>query len=182
MNLLELIVLAVGLSMDAFAVSVCKAVAIKNINYNKCIKISLYFGIFQALMPLIGYVFGNIFANIIIKIDHWITFGLLSIIGINMIKDSFYEEKTNDLVDFKNMSLLALATSIDALAVGITFSLLKLNIINIIIVIGLITTILTFIGTIIGKRLGNKINKKAKIIGGFILILIGLKILIEHLT
>ena len=127
MNLLELIVLAVGLSMDAFAVSVCKAVAIKNINYNKCIKIALYFGIFQALMPLIGYVFGNIFANIIIKIDHWITFGLLSIIGINMIKDSFYEEKTNDLVDFKNMSLLALATSIDALAVGITFSLLKLN-------------------------------------------------------
>ena len=104
MNLLELIVLAVGLSMDAFAVSVCKAVAIKNINYNKCIKIALYFGIFQALMPLIGFVFGNIFANIIIKIDHWITFGLLSIIGINMIKDSFYEEKTAGIERYPRFS------------------------------------------------------------------------------
>ena len=96
MNLLELIVLAVGLSIDAFAVSVCKAVAIKNINYNKCIKISLYFGIFQALMPLIGYLLGNIFKDVIFNLDHWLAFGLLSIIGINMIKDSFYEEKTND--------------------------------------------------------------------------------------
>ncbi len=182
MSILQLIVLAVGLSMDAFAVSICKGLQIKNINYNKSIKIALYFGLFQGLMPFIGYLLGNIFKDVIINLDHWLAFGLLSFIGINLIKESNNEVEINEQVDFKSMILLSLATSIDALAVGITLSVLKINIIASVLIITIITFINCFIGTIIGNKLGNKINKLAKITGGFLLILIGLKILIEHLT
>lgn len=183
MTILELIILAVGLSMDAFAVSICKGLQLKNINYNKCLKIALYFGLFQGAMPLIGFFLGNIFKDVIINIDHWLAFGLLSFIGINLIKDSFSkDEELNDKINFKNMLPIALATSIDALAVGITLSLLEINIIYSVIVIITVTTIITFFGTIIGNKLGNKINKPAKITGAIILIIIGIKILLEHLT
>ena len=183
MTILELIVLAVGLSMDAFAVSICKALTTKNINYNKRIKIALYFAIFQGIMPLFGYLLGNIFKDVIIKIDHWIAFGLLSYIGLNLILDSKTEENNiSDKIDFNSMFLLSVATSIDALAIGITFSLLKINIIEAVLIISIITFILTFIGTIIGNKLGNKINKISKVFGGIILIIIGIKILFEHLT
>ena len=183
MGIIEVGIISIGLAMDAFAVAICKGLSMKTMNWKKAGIIASYFGIFQAVMPLIGYAIGSHFITLVENVDHWIAFGLLGIIGIHMIKDAYAEtEKQDDSIDCKTMTMLAIATSIDALAVGITFSLLKLNIINIIIVIGLITTILTFIGTIIGKKLGNKINKKAKIIGGFILIIIGLKILIEHLT
>ena len=182
MTILQLIILAVGLSMDAFAVSICKGLELKDINYNKSIKIALYFGLFQGLMPLIGYLLGNIFKDVIINLDHWLAFGLLSFIGINLIKDSNTEIEINDKVDFKSMILLSIATSIDALAVGITLSVLKINIIISVLIITIITFINCFIGTIIGNKLGNKISKSAKIIGGIILIITGLKILIEHLT
>lgn len=182
MSILQLIVLAVGLSMDAFAVSICKGLQIKSINYNKSIKIALYFGLFQGLMPLIGYLLGNIFKDVILNLDHWLAFGLLSLIGINLIKESNNEVEINEQVDFKSMILLSIATSIDALAVGITFSVLEINIIASVLIITIITFINCFIGTIIGNKIGNKINKLAKIIGGLILIAIGLKILIEHLT
>lgn len=182
MSILQLIVLAVGLSMDAFAVSICKGLQIKNINYNKSIKIALYFGLFQGLMPLIGYLLGNIFKDVILNLDHWLAFGLLSLIGIDLIKESNNEVEINEQVDLKSMILLSIATSIDALAVGITFSVLEINIIVSVLIITIITFINCFIGTIIGIKIGNKINKLAKIIGGLILIVIGLKILIEHLT
>jgi putative Mn2+ efflux pump MntP len=182
MTILQLIILAVGLSMDAFAVSICKGLELKDINYNKSIKIALYFGLFQGLMPLIGYLLGNIFKDVIINLDHWLAFGLLSFIGINLIKDSNTEIEINDKIDFKSMILLSIATSIDALAVGITLSVLKINIIISVLIICIITFINCFIGTIIGNKLGNKISKSAKIIGGIILIITGLKILIEHLT
>ena len=182
MTILQLIILAVGLSMDAFAVSICKGLELKDINYNKSIKIALYFGLFQGLMPLIGYLLGNIFKDVIINLDHWLAFGLLSFIGINLIKDSNTEIEINDKIDFKSMILLSIATSIDALAVGITLSVLKINIIISVLIITIITFINCFIGTILGNKLGNKISKSAKIIGGIILIITGLKILIEHLT
>ena len=182
MSILQLIVLAVGLSMDAFAVSICKGLMIKNINYNKSIKIALYFGLFQGLMPLIGYLLGNIFKDVIINLDHWLAFGLLTFIGINLIKENNTNLNINDKIDFKSMILLSIATSIDALAIGITLSVLKINIIISVLIITIITFINCFIGTIIGNKIGNKINKLAKILGGLILIVIGLKILIEHLT
>ena len=183
MSILELIILAVGLSMDAVAVSVCKGLTIKNINYNKCIKIALYFGIFQGIMPLIGWFLGNTFSDIITKLDHWIAFGHLTIIGINLIKDIFSkEEQLNEKIDIKTMIPLSIATSIDALAVGITFSLLEVKIINAIILIFIITTLLSFIGVKLGNKIGNKLNNIAKILGGIILIIIGIKILIDHLT
>ncbi len=183
MKILELVMLSIGVSMDAFAVSVCKGITLKNNNHKKALIIAIYFGIFQALMPLIGYILGSTFNNIITKIDHWIAFGLLSIIGFNMLKDCFNkEEKLNDLINIKTMFPLAIATSIDALAIGITFSLLKINIITSILLIGITTATISFIGVIIGNKIGNLLNKVAKILGGLILIIIGIKILIEHLT
>ena len=184
MNLLELIVLAIGLAMDAFAVSVCKGLEVKNINYNKCNIISTYFSVFQMAMPVIGYILGNIFKDFMYKIDHWIAFFLLLIIGINMIKESLNKDnKTeNDLIDFKTLFPLAVATSIDALAVGITLSVLKVNLFTAIALIGIITYILSIIGVIIGNKIGNKLSTLAELFGGVILITIGIKILIEHLN
>lgn len=184
MKLIELILLSFGLAADAFVVSVCKGLTIKEINLKKYIIVGLYFGLFQALMPLLGYILGNTFTDIIISINHYISFGLLVIIGINMIKEvrNKDEEENTDKIDFKTMFPLAIATSIDALAVGITFSFLKVNIFSAITLIGLITFIISFIGVAIGNKIGNKINNTAKIIGGIILILIGIKILLEHLN
>ena len=183
MSIIEIIFIAVSLAMDAFAVSVCKGLAIKKLDYKKIITIALYFGVFQALMPVIGYLLGIKFQNVILNIDHWIAFILLSVIGINMILESLREEsdKINDSVDFKTMIILAIATSIDALAVGITFAFLQVDLIMSTFIIGIITFLISFIGVKIGNRFGNRYENKAELAGGIILILIGLKILLEHL-
>ena len=183
MGLIELFLIAVGLSMDAFAVSICKGLAMKKMNIKKTIIIGMYFGIFQAIMPIIGYFLGIKFQNVIVSIDHWIAFILLCAIGLNMIKEAFSneDENINDLVDIKTMSILAIATSIDALAVGITFAFLNYPIVECMSIIGCTTFIISFIGVYIGKIFGSKYEHKAEIAGGIILIVIGLKILLEHL-
>lgn len=179
----EILLIGIGLAMDAFAVSICKGLSMKTMSWRKAIIVGLYFGAFQALMPVIGYFLGATFEGIVTKVDHWIAFGLLTIIGINMLKEAFgkNEEKHDDSVDFKTMILLAIATSIDALAVGITFAFLKVNIISATIMIGVVTFVICVIGVKIGNKFGNKYEKKAETTGGLILILIGIKILLEHL-
>lgn len=183
MGILEVILIGIGLAMDAFAVSICKGLSMNKLDWKKAIIIALYFGIFQALMPIIGYLLGATFQDLVTSIDHWIVFVLLSIIGGNMIKESFDDEveKRNDSVDFKTMIVLAIATSIDALAVGITFAFLKANIALSVIFIGIITFLISLFGVKIGNKFGDKFQNKAELIGGIILILIGLKILLEHL-
>ncbi len=159
--------IGIGLAMDAFAVSVCKGLSMKKISFKKMIIIALYFGFFQFLMPIIGYFLGNTFSEIVKNIDHWLAFVLLSIIGGEMIKESFdnEEEKRNDDIDFKTMIMLAIATSIDALAVGITFSFYKVNILLSSIFIGIITFVLSNIGVYIGFKFGDKFQNKAEFIG-----------------
>ena len=183
MELFEIIVIAIGLAMDAFAVSVCKGLSMKKIDWKKAIIIAVYFGIFQALMPVLGYFLGSSFSAFVQKVDHWIAFILLSIIGVNMIKESTDDEveKRNDNVDFKTMVVLAIATSIDALAVGVTFAFFEVNILLAISIIGIITFILSIFGVIIGNKFGDKFQNKAELAGGIILIIIGVKILLEHL-
>lgn len=183
MGFIEIFLIGISLAMDAFAVSVCKGLSMKKINYKKAIIIALYFGIFQALMPVIGYFLGSAFETLVTKIDHWIAFILLGAIGANMIKESFSKESenVNDNVDFKTMVILAIATSIDALAVGITFAFLQVNLLYSVIIIGVVTSLLSFIGVYIGNKFGSKFESKAEFAGGIILILMGLKILLEHL-
>jgi len=183
MELFEIVFIGVGLAMDAFAVSVCKGLSMKKINWKNTIIIALYFGIFQALMPVIGYFLGSTFSDIVQKIDHWLAFVLLATIGINMIKESTDDEleKRNDQVDFKTMIVLAVATSIDALAVGITFAFFRVNLLLSIALIGVITFVLSILGVLIGNKFGDKLQNKAELTGGIILIIIGLKILLEHL-
>lgn len=183
MHFFEIFFIGIGLAMDAFAVSICKGLAIKNLNTKKILKIALYFGVFQMLMPLIGYFLGNSFQHIIYKIDHWIAFALLLGIGLNMIKESFSKdlEDRNDCLDVKTMMVLAIATSIDALAVGITFGFLKVNIIFSVIFIGIITFLICILGVKIGNKFGDEFQNKAEILGGIILILIGIRILLEHI-
>ena len=183
MGILEIVLVAIGLAMDAFAVSICKGLSMKKMNWKSAIIIGLYFGIFQAIMPVIGYFLGITFSGLVENVDHWIAFILLAIIGVNMIKESFDDEneKRNEKVDFKTMIILALATSIDALAVGVTFAFFKTNIVLAVFIIGIITFILSLIGVKIGNRFGDKFQNKAELIGGIILIIIGIKILLEHL-
>ncbi len=182
MGVLELILIAVGLAMDAFAVSVCKGLSMSKMEWKKAVIIGLYFGGFQALMPLIGYVLGVGFEDKIKSLDHWIAFILLVFIGINMIKEAFEtKEESNDKIDFKTMIILAIATSIDALAVGVTFAFLNVNIMLAISLIGIITFIISMIGVKIGNVFGDKYETKAELAGGFILIFLGVKILLEHL-
>ena len=183
MNFLEIILISISLGMDAFAVAICKGMAMYKGSVKKGVIIAIYFGVFQALMPFIGYMLGLRFEKAINAIDHWLAFGLLNIIGINMIKESFNkkDENINDDVSFKTMFILALATSIDALAVGITFAFLNVNIYVPIIFIGIITFIMSFIGVKIGTKFGDKFNNKAETAGGIILILMGFKILLDHL-
>ena len=183
MGIIELLLLSVGLAMDAFAVSICKGISMKRMNWRKALTIGMYFGGFQALMPVIGYFLGTAFESIITNIDHWVAFILLGIIGGNMIKEAFEDESENcnDDVGFKTMIMLAIATSIDALAVGITFAFLKVNLIAAISMIGVITFVLSDIGTKIGNRFGDKYESKAELVGGVILVLLGIKILLEHL-
>lgn len=184
MGIVELILIGVGLAMDAFAVSICKGLSMKKkINYKKALIIALYFGLFQGGMPLIGYALGVSFEEIVLSIDHWIAFILLSVIGIGMIKESLgdEEESLNDKVDFKTMVILAIATSIDALAIGVTFAFLNVNIIFASLLICVITFVISYFGVVFGNKFGDKFGSKAELVGGIILILMGLKILLEHL-
>ena len=224
MGLLELFILAIGLSMDAFAVSICKGLALPKINLKSAGIVGLWFGAFQALMPLIGYLLGVNFRSYIVSIDHWIAFVLLALIGANMIKEALSDDDEEEeaeirnlkrgpeegiigvcsldscsisptgqvalsradngikeILGFKTMFLLAVATSIDALAMGVTFAFLNVNIIPAISFIGVVTFTCSAIGVKIGNIFGLKYKSKAEIAGGVILILLGCKILIEHL-
>lgn len=183
MSLLTLFITAVGLSMDAFAVAICKGLAMKKLSWKKALIIGLWFGGFQALMPTIGYLLGTRFESYVTAIDHWIAFVLLALIGANMVKESFSkeEESSNDSVDFKTMFLLAIATSIDALAVGVTYAFLQVRIVPAVSFIGVITFTLSIIGVKIGNVFGLKYKSKAELTGGIILIVMGIKILLEHL-
>lgn len=183
MGLIELFLIAVGLSMDAFAVSVCKGLAMPKCTFKKAAIVGLWFGGFQALMPAIGYILGAQFQEAIASIDHWIAFVLLALIGGNMIHEALDndEEEADASLDVKNMFLLAVATSIDALAIGITFAFLKVSIIPAVCFIGIVTFIISFAGVKIGNVFGARYKNKAEIVGGVILILLGLKILLEHL-
>lgn len=185
--IIELFLIGVGLSMDAFAVSICKGLGMNKINKKQAFTIGLYFGGFQALMPLIGWFLGIRFQQYITSIDHWIAFILLVCIGGKMVVEAVRDkhdeviEKKDQPLNHKEMFLLAVATSIDALAVGITFAFLDTPIIEAIVIIGCTTFVLSIVGVIVGNFFGTRYKKKAEIIGGIILILIGLKILLEHL-
>lgn len=180
MSILDLFILAVGLSMDAFAVSVCKGLSLGKIKPKHMCIAGAWFGGFQALMPLIGYFLGSFFAEMIEKYDHWVAFVLLAIIGGNMIKESFdKDEKVDSSMDVKSMLLLAIATSIDALAVGVTFAFLQVQIVPAVSFIGVITFIFSAVGVKIGSLFGAKYKSKAELVGGIVLVLIGIKILLE---
>ena len=180
MSILDLFILAVGLSMDAFAVSVCKGLSLGKIKPKHMCIAGAWFGGFQALMPLIGYFLGSFFAEMIEKYDHWVAFVLLAIIGGNMIKESFdKDEKVDSSMDVKSMLLLAIATSIDALAVGVTFAFLQVQIVPAVSFIGVITFIFSAVGVKIGSLFGTKYKSKAELCGGIVLVLIGIKILLE---
>lgn len=182
MGLIEIFILAVGLSMDAFAVSICKGLSVRKLKPKHCIIAGLYFGGFQAGMPLLGYLLGTQFESLITSIDHWIAFVLLGLIGANMIRESFGEpDELNDSFSFKTMLPLAIATSIDALAVGVTFAFLKVEIFSAVSFIGITTLLFSAIGVKIGNVFGTKFKSKAEFIGGCVLILMGIKILLEHL-
>ena len=186
MPFLELFLIAVGLSMDAFSVSVCKGLTTKRFSWRMALVCGLWFGFFQVLMPIIGYFLGAQFQEMIEAYDHWIAFGLLSLIGANMIREAIWGDKDsdspgNDSLSFKTMFLLAIATSIDALAVGVSFACIQVQLWSSVVVIGLTTFLFSVLGVKIGNVFGSKYEKSASILGGIILILIGLKILLEHL-
>lgn len=183
MGIIELFIIAVGLSMDAFAVSICKGLANRKVYPKQLIITGLWFGGFQALMPAVGYLLGRQFETYITAFDHWIAFFLLAVIGANMIKEALSkdEDEVNSSFGFKSMLLLALATSIDALAVGVTFAFLRVNIIAAVSFIGIITFAFSAAGVKIGNIFGSKYKSKAEFAGGAVLIIMGIKILIEHL-
>ena len=184
MSVLEILILAVGLSMDAFAVSICKGLAVKRIDLGKAGIVGLWFGGFQALMPMIGYFLGSRFSNAIQSVDHWVAFILLSLIGANMIREALSkdEDAGRDIgsLSFKTMLMLAVATSIDALAAGITFAFLDVDIALAAGMIGCTTYIISMAGAKVGSVFGTKYKSKAELTGGVMLILLGLKILLEH--
>jgi Predicted membrane protein len=206
MGFIELLLIGAGLSMDAFAVAVCKGLNMRKINYRHSIVIALFFGGFQAVMPLIGWLLGRNFEQYIVSFDHWVAFVLLALIGGKMIFESLKKEPesaaspagsaksgevcpddgsarlpASDSLNIKELFVMAIATSIDALAVGITFAFLRVNIVSSVSMIGVITFALSFIGVVIGNKFGSKYEKKAELAGGITLVLIGVKILLEHL-
>lgn len=181
MGFWELFILAVGLSMDAFAVSVCKGLSLGKIKAKHMCLAGIWFGGFQALMPLVGYFLGSFFADVITKYSHWIAFALLAFLGAKMIKESFESEELDDNMGWKTMLVLAVATSIDASAVGVTFAFLDVNILFAVVLIGVTTFVFSAAGVKIGSAFGEKYKSKAEIAGGIILILIGLKILLDGL-
>ncbi len=190
MSFIELLIIAIGVSMDAFAVAVCKGLSMTTVNKKNALKIGLYFGFFQALMPLIGYSLGIGFHEKIAAIDHWIAFVLLGLIGLNMVKESLelknqceidQADPAEDGLCPKNLCILSIATSIDALAVGITLAFLNVNIVSSASIIGITTFLISTIGVYIGSNFGAKFKSKAEFFGGSVLILMGIKILLSHL-
>ncbi|MFU0801066.1 MAG: manganese efflux pump MntP family protein [Xylanivirga thermophila] len=189
MNMLSLILIAIGLSMDAFAVAISNGISMKKVSIKDASRIAAFFGVFQAIMPMLGWAAGVGFKDYITNIDHWIAFILLTFIGGKMIYDAVKEDKleagevdksTNGRLSVKMLFLLAIATSIDAMAVGISFAFLDVPIINSSLMIGIITFFISFAGVFIGAECGNLFQKKAEVMGGFILMIIGFKILAEH--
>ncbi len=184
---IELVLIGVGLSMDAFAVSICKGLAMRKVNKKQAVVIGLFFGGFQALMPFWGWLLGSQFERYITSIDHWIAFILLGVIGGKMMMEAVKKEEAEEIkqmdppLDLKEMFLLAVATSIDALAVGITFAFLQYPIVEAISVIGVTTFVISIGGVYVGNFFGNKYKSKAEFVGGLILVLIGLRILLTHL-
>lgn len=187
MSLLELFLIGVGLSMDAFAVSICQGLCMPKLNLRHGAVIALFFGGFQALMPLIGWLLGSQFANRIQSFDHWIAFFLLALIGINMLREALGPEEGEEScsvdasLDLRRLLLMAVATSIDALAVGVTFAFLDVSITFAITVIGATTFVISLAGVVVGNFFGARYKKRAEILGGVILILLGAKILLQHL-
>lgn len=188
MAVLDVFLFGVGLSMDAFAVSICKGLAMKKVNKKQMLLIALFFGGFQALMPLIGFILGSTFASLISNYDHWVAFVLLLYVGGKMVIEAIKEWKDEDKVeeldpplDLKELTLLAIATSIDALACGVAFSFYKdFNILKAIAIIGATTFVISAGGVYVGNIFGSKFKAKAQLLGGFILIFLGVKILLEH--
>ena len=185
MKLWELFLIGVGLSMDAFAVSICKGLSVPRATPRHALTAGLYFGGFQALMPLVGYLLGSRLESLITSVDHWIAFLLLGFIGFNMVRESRSEEEDDEEVSnsfgFRAMLPLAVATSIDALAVGITFAFLRVEILPAIALIGVTTFVFSAAGVLAGNTLGCRFQARAQLLGGIVLILMGLKILLEHL-
>ena len=183
MGLPELILLAVGLSMDACAVAICKGLALRKVSAKQMLTVGLWFGGFQGLMPLFGYLLASLFADFIRSVDHWVAFALLGFIGVNMIREALSkeEEEADPSLSFQTMLVMAIATSIDAMAVGISFAYLDVQIIPAVTLIGVITFALSALGVKLGAAFGCRFKSKAELAGGVILISLGLKILIEHL-
>ena len=185
MSIFSVFFIAVGLDMDACAVSVSNGIALKKVRRKDALKMALFFGLFQFFMPLVGYFLGSTVRQYIEAYDHWVAFILLALIGLNMIKEARSEKEEEQrgsiVLSAKLLTLQAIATSIDALAVGITFAFLKVNIALSVSLIGIITFILSFIGVMVGNRFGSKYKNKAELAGGIVLILIGIKVLLEHL-
>lgn len=182
MELITVLLLAVGLAMDAFAVSICKGLAVRKVTTRTMVIVGLWFGVFQGVMPVIGYVAGSAFYDLISEYDHWIAFILLFLIGANMIREALSDEDegVDDNLGFRTMLLLAIATSIDALAVGISLAMTGDGIVEPALIIGVVTMIISMFGVWIGSRFGDRYGKKAELVGGVILILIGLRIVLEH--
>ena len=187
MGFVELFLLGVGLSMDAFAVAVCKGLGMHRVNYKHAVIIALFFGGFQALMPLVGWALGTQFESFVTPVDHWIAFVLLAFIGGKMLWDAFHEDDeelscpADGKLDLRELVMLAIATSIDALAVGITFAFLRVDIVMSVGLISATTFVLALAGVVVGHRFGARYEKAATIAGGIVLVLIGTKILLEHL-
>ena len=184
MGFIELLLISVGLAMDAFAVSICKGLSVQNVRLKHAGLTALWFGGFQALMPLVGYFLGRSFAGVVTNVDHWIAFGLLALIGLNMIRETIWgdEDDANDDFSIRTMALMAVATSIDALAVGVSFAFIHANIWVASAVIGIVTFALSAAGLYLGRKIGSRLGSKAGLLGGLVLIGIGIKILIEHLN
>ena len=183
MSVLELFILAVGLAMDAFAVAVCKGLSLRTLKLRQALVVGIWFGLFQGLMPALGYLLGSAFSGLVQSVDHWVAFALLAIIGGNMIREGIQgdEEDCDPSLSFGVMFLLAVATSIDALAVGVTFAFLNVNILLAVTLIGVITFVISAIGVKVGNLFGARYKSKAELLGGGVLIPIGLKILLEDL-
>ena len=184
MTILEILIIALGVSMDAFAVSICKGLSVCRLRPSHILSTGLWFGGFQALMPLLGFFLGVSFADFVSNVDHWIAFILLGIIGGNMIKESFHKDEdccVDPDFSFKTMLAMAVATSIDALAIGVSFAFLKVDIWTAVLLIGICTALFSGVGVLIGRYFGHRWKSKAEFAGGFILVAMGVKILLEHL-
>lgn len=179
----KVLLISISLAMDAFAVSICKGLCLKDLNIRKQIKIGFYFGIFQAIMPIVGYYIGDLFDELLLAIDHYVVFVLLIIIGVSMIMETIVNKKESfdEQINFKSMFIPALATSIDALAVGFSFAFMKVNLWTSVVTIGIVAYLFTYIGVLIGYKVGSKYENKAKVVGGIILILIAIVTLLEQL-